>query len=117
MQMRAMAQILTVALLAMPGVVLAEEACRASYSQWDLEDMLIAAFEALDQPEDAQSSHCVFQLDLAGMAVPEAGAEMGHCRWQGVDGETGFVLDAEQPDQVFVTRGGEVLETLDLCDL
>ena len=115
--MRAMAQIMTVALLAMPGVALAQdEECRAGYTQWDLEDMLIAAFEAQEQPEDAQSSHCAFQLDLPGMAVPETGVEIGSCRWQGVDSETTFLISPDEPDQVSVMRGGEVLETLDLCE-
>ncbi|MGI3183806.1 hypothetical protein [Nioella aestuarii] len=114
--MRAMVQILTVALLTVPGTALAQDDCRASYSQWDLEDMLIEAFEALEQPDNARSSHCVFHLDLPEMDVPDTGAEMGYCRWQGVDEETEFHLDPEQPDQVAVMRGGEALSVLDLCD-
>lgn len=115
--MRAVALTLTAVLIAGPSSVLAQESCRAAFTQWDLEDLLIEAFEALEQPDNAESSHCAFQLDLPGMDVPETGAELGSCRWQGVDGETAFLLDPEHPDEVAVMRGGEEMATLDLCDV
>ena len=115
--MRAVALTLTAVLIAGPSSVLAQESCRAAFTQWDLEDLLIEAFEALGQPDDAESSHCAFQLDLPGMTVPDTGAELGSCRWQGVDDETDFVITADAPDLVSVLRRGEVLALLDLCDV
>lgn len=104
-------------LLVVPSLTVAREGCRAAYRQGELEDHLIMAFEALPEPESATSSHCVFQLDLPGMDVPETGADMGHCRWQGVEGETAFRLHPDQPDHVIVIRGGETQTVLDLCAL
>ncbi len=115
--MRAVVLTLTAALIAAPAVALAQDDCRSGFSQWDLEDLLIEAFEALEQPDNAESSHCAFQLDLPGMDVPETGAELGSCRWQGVDGETAFLLAPEHPDEVAVMRGGEEMAMLDLCDI
>ncbi len=109
---RHLAMALTVTLPTLAG---ATEDCRATYAQWDLEDMLVAAFEALPQPEAARSSYCAFQLDLAGMDLPETGAELGSCRWQGEDSETLFFLDPDQPDRVSVTRNAEEVATVDLC--
>jgi hypothetical protein len=51
------------------------------------------------------------------MTVPDTGAELGSCRWQGVDDETDFVITADAPDLVSVLRRGEVLALLDLCDV
>jgi len=115
--MRALALCLSMALTLLASEAWAEEDCRAGFAQWDLEDLLIEAFEALGQPDDAESSHCAFQLDLPGMTVPDTGAELGSCRWQGVDDETDFVITADAPDLVSVLRRGEVLALLDLCDV
>ena len=115
--MRAVALTLTAALIAAPSLALVQDDCRSGFSQRDLEDLLIEAFEAAERPDNAVSSHCVFQIDLPGMDVPETGAELGSCRWQGVDGETAFLLDPEHPDRVTVMRGGEEMATLNLCDV
>lgn len=111
------AVVLTLTAVLMAGPSMAQDDCRAAFSQWDMEDLLIEAFEALEQPHNAESSHCAFQLDLPGMDVPDTGANLGSCRWQGVESETAFRLDPAQPDRVIVMRDGEEMATLDLCDV
>ena len=103
-------------MIVLPDIAGASEPCRAAYAQWDLEDLLVIAFEALPQPEVAGSSHCAFHLDLAGMDLPDTGAELGRCRWQGTDGETMFFMGPDQPDRVSVIRNAETLATVDLCE-
>lgn len=115
--MQVVARFLSLTLLVLPSFAAASEDCRSTYLQRELEDLLIEAFETLPDAENNRSSHCVFQIDMPGMDVPAAGAELGHCRWQGVDGETEFHLDPEHPDQVAVIHGDEEVLTVNLCDV